>query len=100
MKSPRDFVHVDEFWEGDPNWSSYFIGSKLWVYCDEYRAELIGDQDYCRIVVHQGNSTGLIYKRRLAERTQVEAVLAAIEQPVSRQQLVELGFACWQESYD
>ena len=100
MKSPRDFVHVDEFWEAAPDWPSYFIGNKVWAFCDEYRAELIGDQDYCRIVVHAGDHTGMIYKRRLSERANVEHVLQQIHQPVARQQLLDLGFSHWRDSYD
>ena len=99
-KAPRDFIHVDEFWDADSNWHSYFIGNKVWVYYDEYNAELIGDEDYCRIIVHSGNTDGLIYKRRLSDRPAVEKILEKIERPISEQQLVELGFKWWRGSYD
>ena len=99
-KSPRDFVHIDEFWKGDSSWASYFIGDKVWVYYDEYNPGLIGDEDYCRIVVHAGNGNGLIYKRPLSDRPLVDEVLRSMEQPVSEQQLVDLGFQWWRGDYD
>ncbi len=42
-KQPRDFVHIDEFWEADAHWPTYYIGNKVWVFADEYHADLSGD---------------------------------------------------------
>ena len=91
---------MDEFREAGDDWPSTFIGDKLWLFCDEYRAELTGDQDYCRIVVHAGNDSGMIYRRPLAERENVREILELIDQPVDRRQLLELGFSSWRDSYD
>lgn len=99
-KAPRDFVHIDEFWEAENDWPRYFIGTKVWVYYDEYNAELIGDEDYCRIIVHSSSADGLIYKRRLSERSMLDEVLKKIERPVSPKQLVDLGFEPWHGGYD
>lgn len=99
-KAPRDFVHVDELWDADCDWPSYFIGNKVWVYYDEYNAQLIGDEDYCRIIVHSGNTDGLIYKRRLSDRSLLDNVLERIERPISEEQLVDLGFKWWRGTYD
>ena len=98
-KSPRDFIHVDEFWEADKYWNHYFIGSSVWIYADEYRAELPGDEDYSRIVIHGGKDGGWIYSRRLRHRQKVQKTLKAIQRPVSEMQLAELGFETWQSSY-
>ena len=86
-KSPRDFVHMDELWEADGRWPSYFIANSVWVYADEYRAELAGDQDYSRILIHAGDDNGWQYRRPLAEKRQVAKVLESIDRPVSQQQL-------------
>jgi hypothetical protein len=99
-KKPRDFVHVDAFWRADSHWPSYFIGDTVWVYYDEYNPGLIGDEDYCRIIVHSGNTAGLIYKRPLAERPALDKLLEKIQRPLSERQLVELGFKWWFGSYD
>ena len=98
-KSPRDFVHIDELWQADRRWPSYFIGRQVWVYADEYHAELPGDEDYCRILIHAGPGAGWQYRRSLADKRKVAAVLAAIRQPVSQQQLGDLGFSRWDGDY-
>ena len=98
-KAPRDFIHVDEFWEADKYWDHYFIGNSVWIYADEYRAELPGDEDYSRIVVHGGKDGGWIYSRPLIQWQKVQKTLQAIQQPVSEMQLAELGFETWQSSY-
>lgn len=95
-KTPRDFVHVDDLWEADDQWSQYFIAQKVWVYVDEYRAELAGDQDYSRIIVHAASEQGWMFKRPLKDKAAVEAVLKKITRPVSQSQLVQLGFTQWQ----
>jgi hypothetical protein len=51
VKSPRDFVHIDELWEADLEWPDYFLADMLWIFADEYRPGLIGDEDYCRIII-------------------------------------------------
>lgn len=94
-KQPRDFVHVDEFWDADKHWQSYFIAQQLWIYVDEYRAELTGDQDYSRIIVHSAPERGWVFKRQLSEKTIVESVLGEIVVPVSELQLEKLGFVQW-----
>jgi hypothetical protein len=93
-------VHIDEFWEAANDWSGYFIGRNVWVYYDEYNAELIGDEDYCRIIVHISSTKGLILKRRLSARTALDEVVENIERPVSRRQLMGMGFQWWCGSYD
>ena len=98
-KTPRDFVHVDEFWEADESWSNYFIDGRVWVYADEYRAELTGDEDYSRIVVHAGEDEGWLYSRRLGEKKHVHKILKAIKRPVSEKQLAEMGFTPWKGHY-
>lgn len=100
IKKPRDFVHVDEFWNADDHWPSYFLGNTVWVYYDEYNPGLIGDEDYCRILVHTSENSGLIYKRPLSDKPELDALLQEIERPVSEQQLVNLGFRWWQGRYD
>lgn len=99
-KSPRDFVHMDELWEADSEWPSYFIADKVWVYADEYRAELTGDEDYSRILVHANSEEGWQFRRPLAQKQSVAAVLDAIDRPVSQQQLARLGFSRWQGDYN
>lgn len=94
-KQPRDFVHVDEFWAADNHWDDYFISNQVWVYLDEYRAEVPGDEDYCRIIINGGNERGWIYQRPLSKRTQVLGLLREIEKPVSEAQLSSLGFTQW-----
>ena len=98
-KKPRDFIYVDEFWEADEYWSRHFIGGKVWVYADEYRAELPGDEHYSRIVIHGGNDGGWIYSRRLDDKQEVQKTLLAIDRPVSELQLAQLGFKPWQSTY-
>lgn len=98
-KSPRDFVQIDELRDADPQWPSYFIGRQVWIFADEYRAELPGDEDYSRILVHAGPDTGWQYRRPLSEKQEVAQVLAAIREPVSQQQLSELGFSEWDGDY-
>ena len=99
-KAPRDFVHLDELWEAGTDWPRYFINKKVWVYYDEYNAELIGDEDYCRIIVHSGNTDGLIVKRPLSDRVVLDEILERIQRPVSERQLVDLGFRWWRGDYD
>ncbi len=99
IKKPRDFIHVDEFWEADEFWSNYYIQNKVWVYVDEYRAELIGDEDYSRIIVHAGEDEGWLYSRRLSEKKLVHRILKAIKRPVSEEQLAKMGFTPWKTSY-
>ena len=98
-KTPRDFIHVDEFWEADEYWNHYFIGTNVWVYAEEYRAELSGDEDYSRIIIHGGKDEGWIYSSRLKNRDKVNKILKAIKRPVSELQLAELGFQAWQSTY-
>lgn len=99
-KKPRDFVHIDEFWRADSHWARYFIGNTVWVYYDEYHPGLIGDEDYCRIIVHAGNTDGLIYKRPLSEQHTLDNVIEKIEHPLSEQQLLDLGFKWWHGTYE
>lgn len=98
-KEPRDFVHIDEFWPADAGWESYFVDHKVWVFVDDYRAEIIGDEDYSRIIIHAGNNTGWIFHRRLKDKANVHDTLSVINIPVSEKQLGNLGFTRWQESY-
>ncbi len=98
-KQPRDFVHIDEFWEADASWPHYYVHNHVWIYADEYRAELVGDEDYSRIIINAGNDQGWIYSRRLTERDKVLQVLQQIERPVSELQLQEMGFSRWAESH-
>ncbi len=95
-KTPRDFVHIDEFWEADNHWSHYYFNNTIWIYVDEYRAELTGDADYARIIIHSGNNRGWIFSRRLHEKSIVLNVLSEIDIPVSEKQLKGLGFNIWQ----
>lgn len=99
MKSPRDFVHIDELWKADLHWPDYFLADKLWVFVDEYRPGLIGDEDYCRIVIHAGNNWGWLFTRSLTGKGDVDKTLAAITQPVSQVQLQKLGFIPWHNEY-
>ena len=98
-KQPRDFVSIDELWEADPHWDNYFIDNKVWVFVDEYHAQLTGDEDYCRIIIHSDAAKGWLFTRPLKEKTQLQTTLAAIEKPVSKQQLETLGFVPWDEVY-
>ncbi|MCB1846653.1 MAG: hypothetical protein KDI04_04505 [Halieaceae bacterium] len=100
IKKPRDFVHVDEFYRADSHWPSYFIDDTVWIFYDEYNPGLIGDEDYCRIIVHAGQTTGLICKRPLSEKPALDRLLKKIECPVSERQLLDLGFEWWHGSYD
>lgn len=95
-KSPRDFVHKDDLVDADDYWASYFIGQSVWVYADEYRAELPGDRNYCRIVVTAGNDQGWQYERSLADKQQVLDTLASLVAPLSECQLQALEFTRWQ----
>jgi hypothetical protein len=99
MKSPRDFVQLDELWMADPHWPDYFLADKLWIFVDEYRPGLIGDEDYCRIVIHAGNNWGWLYTRRLANKADVSKTLSLITQPISQTQLQTLGFVPWHNEY-
>lgn len=94
-KTPRDFVHVDEFWQADEQWKKYYIQQKVWVYCDEYRAELPGDQTYSRIIIHSASDQGWMFHRPLSEKDLVHRTLDKIALPVSEQQLEYLGFTPW-----
>ncbi len=98
-KAPRDFVHIDELWAADSAWPQYFLQQSVWVYADEYRAELTGDEDYMRIIIHSGENQGWIFNRRLKEQAKVHEVLKKIAIPVSEQQLENLGFAMWKDDY-
>ena len=62
-KAPRDFIHVDEFWEADEYWNHYFISSSVWVYADEYRAELPGDEDQDQHNIGDRRSAGRVNDR-------------------------------------
>lgn len=95
-KTPRDFVHLDELVDADEYWESYFIGQSVWVYSDEYRAELPGDRNYCRIVVTAGNDQGWQYERSLTNRQQVLDTLGCLVAPLSESQLQALEFTRWQ----
>ena len=99
-KTPRDFVHVDEFWEADESWLRYFFQQKVWVYVNEYRAELTGDEDYSRILIHSGQDEGWLFSRSLKDRNSVHETLQQIEVPVSEKQLEALGFVSWKEPSD
>ena len=88
-------MYVDELWEADAAWPHYFIDGRVWVYADEYRAELPGDEDYSRIVIHAGQERGWVYSRRLCERAKVSRVLNTIDRPVSERQLSSMGFKPW-----
>ncbi|MFT5693331.1 MAG: hypothetical protein ACI92E_002668 [Oceanicoccus sp.] len=98
-KQPRDFVHIDEFWDADRHWVNYFFQQKIWVYVDEYRAELTGDEDYSRIVIHAGEDQGWLFSRPLSKRNVVHDILCNIFTPVSEQQLETLGFVRWTDHY-
>jgi hypothetical protein len=43
---------------------------------------------------------GLIYKRPLSDRPVLDKLLEKIERPVSKRQLVDLGFRWWRGDYD
>jgi hypothetical protein len=58
MQSPRGFVQLDVRWKADLPWPDYFLTDKLWGSVDEYRPDLIGDEDYCRTVIHAGKNWG------------------------------------------
>lgn len=91
-KSPRDFVHIDELWDADSHWSHYFHAQKVWVYVDEYRAELIGDQDYSRICVQADDQYHWQLSKPLAQKSDIEKTITKINRPVSERQLKQLGF--------
>lgn len=96
-KRPRDFVHVDELWEADEAWRSHFIEGLVWVFSDEYRAELSGDESYSRIIIHAGDNEGWLYIRPLAEKMEVANILSALVRPVSEKQLSQIGFTRWEQ---
>lgn len=98
-KQPRDFVQVDEFWDADRHWLNYFFQQKIWIYADEYRAELTGDEDYSRIVIHAGDDRGWLFSRPLSRRQIVHDTLCRILTPVSERQLETLGFVRWVGNY-
>ena len=98
-KQPRDFVQIDEFWEADENWPEYYIDHKVWVYADEYAAEIIGDEDYSRIIIHSSHDKGWLYSRKREDKNTVQQALHAIKIPVSEKQLVDIGFIRWKDSY-
>lgn len=98
-KQPRDFVHIDEFWPADEDWPHHYLDGQVWIYLDEYRAELTGDQDYCRIIINAGNDYGWIYQRRRKEKNSVLEVLGKIDRPVSEAQLENVGFIRWREGH-
>lgn len=98
-KKPRDFVQVDELWVADEDWPCYFLENKIWVFVDEYHGGLMGDEDYSRIVIHSGDSSGWLYSRNLQNKQQVHEALMSIRRPVAEHQLKQLGFIRWHESY-
>ena len=98
-KGPRDFVHLDELWVADNLWTNYFLDKKIWVFVDEYRGGLPGDQDYSRIVIHGSENKGWLYSRRLEKQKEVHGVLEKIIVPVSEVQLTALGFEQWEDGY-
>ncbi|WP_299770671.1 hypothetical protein [uncultured Pseudoteredinibacter sp.] len=91
-KTPRDFVHIDEMWDADPSWESYFLKTSVWVYADTFRAELAGDSDYARIVIQGGDDLIWIYSVPLNQSQRLFEVLDKIEKPVKQGQLELLGF--------
>ena len=97
-KKPRDFVHIDEFWVADNHWPHYYFRNMVWVYADEYRAELCGDEAYSRIIITAGNDIGWLFTRALEEKCLVNSTLKAIKKPVSEDQLASLGFTRWKNS--
>lgn len=98
-KQPRDFVELDEFWEADEHWPEYFIDHKVWVYADHYAAEVIGDEDYSRIIIHSGHDKGWLYSKPLQDKNIVEKALGSITIPVSEKQLMDIGFIRWKDTY-
>ncbi len=98
-KQPRDFVHVDALWEADGAWPHYFLEQQVWIFVDEYRAELSGDEDYSRILIHSGEDEGWLFSRPLTEKPEVDATLDKIKLPVSELQLKALGFTAWKGQY-
>jgi hypothetical protein len=98
-KAPRDFVEIDEFWPADEHWPQTFFEQSIWVYVDEYRAELTGDEDYSRIIIHSSADKGWLYSRGLSDKQGVLEVLNKITTPVSQAQLKNLGFVAWKGSY-
>jgi len=98
-KQPRDFVYVDELWDADSDWLHYFFQQKIWVYVDEYRADLTGDEDYSRIVIHSGHDQGWLFSRPLNKKSVVHSTLFDIHTPVSERQLETLGFVRWKDNY-
>ncbi|MEH6519422.1 MAG: hypothetical protein V7742_22320 [Halioglobus sp.] len=94
-KAPRDFVHIDEFWEADDQWNQYYFRQKVWVYFDEYRAELPGDETYSRIIIRSTEDEGWLFSRNLSEKNIVHETADRITLPVSELQLKELGFGSW-----
>jgi hypothetical protein len=98
-KAPRDFVEIDELWPADEHWPQTFFEQTVWVYVDEYRADLTGDEDYSRIIIHSSAEEGWLYSRPLSDKQGVREVLKKISVPVSQQQLKSLGFVAWADSY-
>ena len=94
-KKPRDFVHMDELVAADEDWPSYFIGRSVWVYADEYRAELPGDRNYCRIIITAGGDQGWYYQRPLQDRDEVLGTLDSLNDPLSVRHLKTLNFTSW-----
>lgn len=99
-KQPRDFVYIDELWEANSDWPSFFIDQKVWVLYDEYQAQLPGDQDYCRIVIQYDEDCGWILRKPIFEKESIEIAVQSITQPVSQKQLLALGFIRWYGRYD
>lgn len=91
-KTPRDFVQIDELWEGALDWESYFLNTSVWVYADTFRAELAGDIDHARIVIQGGDNVIWVYSTPLAESQALHNVLGEIVKPVEQSQLELLGF--------
>jgi hypothetical protein len=98
-KQPRDFFYLDEFWSADESWPHYYLGDQVWVYLDEYTGGLIGDEDYCRIIINAGNDCGWMYKRKRIEKPRVFDTLGKIQRPVSEDQLQNIGFVRWSDSH-
>lgn len=91
-KTPRDFVEIDEMWDGAPDWESYFLNTSVWVYADTFRAELAGDNDHAKIVIQGGEDISWVYSVSLAQSQVLIKVLDEIEKPVKQSQLELLGF--------
>lgn len=91
-KTPRDFVQLDELWDGADDWESYFLNTSVWVHADTFRAELAGDKDHAKIVIQGGDDESWVYSVSLSQSHLLTEMLNEIERPVKRGQLELLGF--------